>query len=86
MIAAFFLGLALQISVTEIPYFNVVFETVHLSIAEWLNLIFLSSMPLLAHEVFLLDPTSWIHRKGGESKKFQKGKKNQQKTAEPGQI
>ena len=86
MIAAFFLGLALQISVTEIPYFNVVFETVHLSVAEWLNLIFLSSMPLLAHEVFLLDPTSWIHPRDGESKKFQKGKENQQKTTEPGQI
>ncbi|HIU77073.1 MAG TPA: cation-translocating P-type ATPase [Candidatus Pelethocola excrementipullorum] len=79
MIAAFFIGLGLQISVTEIPYFNVIFETVHLSVGEWLNLIFLSSMPLFAHEMFLLDPTSWLQ-------KLHKGKDNEKKTTEPGEI
>lgn len=79
MIVAFFLGLALQVSVTEIPYFINAFETVHLSIGEWANLIFLSAMPLFAHEMFLLDPGSWLQ-------KLHKSKDDQQKTAEPGQI
>lgn len=79
MLAAFFIGLGLQISVTEIPYFNAVFETVRLSLGEWLNLIFLSSMPLFAHEMFLLDPASWL-------KKLHKSKDNQKNAAEPGKI
>lgn len=79
MLAAFFIGLGLQISVTEIPYFNAVFETVRLSFSEWINLIFLSSMPLFAHEMFLLDPASWL-------KKLHKSKNNQKNAAEPGKI
>lgn len=88
MVTSFFSGLALQVGVTEIPYFNAVFETVHLTLPEWLNLIFLSSMPLLAHETFLLDPASWIRRKrdGASSDKLHKRENNQQQTAEPGEI
>lgn len=79
MIAAFFIGLGLQVAVTEIPYFNAAFETVHLSVSEWVNLIFLSSMPLLAHEMFLLDPSSWL-------KKLHKGKDDKQNATKPGKI
>lgn len=57
MIAAFFIGILLQISVTEIPYLINLFGTVKLSLGEWGRLIILSAMPLLAHEVMCLGVT-----------------------------
>lgn len=63
MVAAFVLGLLLQVSVTEIPYLVGMFETVKLSLSEWARLVGLAAMPLLAHEVLLLDifrPFVWI--------------------------
>ncbi len=53
MIGAFILGLILQISVTEIPVLTEVFETVQLSITEWIDLILLSMVPLLSHEIIV---------------------------------
>jgi Ca2+-transporting ATPase len=79
MIAAFTVGIGLQVLVTEIPYFNAAFETVHLSFSEWMGLIFMSSMPLIAHEIMLLNPAFRL-------KKFHKSKENKKKTAEPGKI
>lgn len=54
MLAALFIGLALQFAVTEIPFLIRAFGTVGLLPAEWLFLIFLAALPLLAHELFVL--------------------------------
>ncbi len=54
MIGAFVLGLLLQISVTEIHVLTEVFETVQLSLTEWFNLILLSMIPLVSHEIIVL--------------------------------
>lgn len=54
MILSWIIGFFLQFIVTEIPYFISVFGTVRLSIREWSQLIFLASMPLIAHELFYL--------------------------------
>lgn len=51
MIAAFAIGIGLQLLVTEVPYFVAVFGTCALSGAEWLKLLVLAAMPLLAHEI-----------------------------------
>ena len=56
MAAAFFIGLSLQVLVTEIPYFVTAFGTCRLSLSEWARLILLAAMPLLAHELLLLLP------------------------------
>ncbi len=54
MIIAFIIGLALQVAVTEIPILIEVFETVQLSLREWIDLLLLSMVPLLSHEIFVL--------------------------------
>ncbi len=54
MILAFFLGLTLQISVTEIPFLTAMFGTVALSLKEWLSLIVLATTPIWAHELLVL--------------------------------
>ena len=54
MLGAFAFGIFLQLLVTEIPYFVSVFGTAQLSLKEWEMLIFLSAMPLLAHEILAL--------------------------------
>lgn len=54
MIVAFVLGIALQVMVTEIPYFVQAFQTVQLSLNTWLKLLALSSVPLVVHELRLL--------------------------------
>lgn len=54
MILAVVVGFLLQIVVTEIPYFMQLFGTCQLSVLDWVRLLVLASMPLLAHEVFVL--------------------------------
>lgn len=54
MIGAFVIGLLLQISVTEIPFLINVFNTSKLSLGEWSQLILLSMIPLLFHEIIVL--------------------------------
>jgi Ca2+-transporting ATPase len=54
MIGAFTGGLLLQILVTEIPFLTEVFETSQLSLREWINLILLSMVPLLSHEIIVM--------------------------------
>ncbi|WMJ75810.1 MULTISPECIES: cation-translocating P-type ATPase [unclassified Sedimentibacter] len=51
MIGAFIIGLLLQVAVTEIPILVEAFETSKLSFKEWGNLILLSMVPLLSHEI-----------------------------------
>jgi len=57
MIVAFFAGIGLQVLVTEIDVLNVLFETTHLSLKEWLLLVALSTGPLWAHELLVLGKT-----------------------------
>lgn len=54
MIGAFAVGLLLQVIVTELPLLTDVFETVKLSLREWINLILISMIPLLSHEIIVL--------------------------------
>ncbi len=54
MIGAFAAGLILQILVTEIPLLTEVFGTSQLSLTEWTNLILLSMVPLLSHEIIVI--------------------------------
>lgn len=56
MIAAFVIGIGLQLMVTEIPYFIGMFGTCPLSLQEWLRLLVLAAMPLLAHEILVFLP------------------------------
>ena len=53
MLAAFVIGIALQVAVTEVPYLVDVFETVQLSPKEWIYLFGLSSAPLIGHELMV---------------------------------
>ena len=55
MLLAVVLGFLLQLLVTEVPYFVGVFGTCSLALPEWLMLLLLSAMPLLAHEIL-----AWI--------------------------
>ena len=52
MIVAFAIGFALQIAVTEIPGLNILFDTVQLSLNEWLWLTAVCSIPLWVHEIY----------------------------------
>lgn len=54
MIVAFIVGLALQIAVTEVPLLTEMFETAQLSLREWADLLLLSMIPLVSHEILVL--------------------------------
>lgn len=54
MVLAFFVGIGLQVTVTEIPYFVTLFGTCQLTLIEWVKLLVLASTPLLAHELLIL--------------------------------
>lgn len=54
MIFSFLFGIFLQIIVTEIPALVRIFGTVQLSIREWIVLVLLSAVPMLAHELLIL--------------------------------
>ena len=53
MAAAFMVGFALQLLVTEVPWLVKAFGTVQLSGGEWCVLLILSAFPVLAHEVLV---------------------------------
>lgn len=54
MILAFTVGIGLQLMVTEVPYFIELFGTCRLTVFDWVRLLVLASMPLLAHEILVL--------------------------------
>lgn len=54
MIAACVLGFLLQFSVTEIPFLIGAFGTAPLSGREWMRLMILAAMPMVAHEIIAL--------------------------------
>lgn len=51
MFMAFFIGLFLQIAVTEITFLNNFFQTSRLEVWEWVWLLLMSSLPLWIHEL-----------------------------------
>ncbi|MEM1485799.1 cation-translocating P-type ATPase [Oscillospiraceae bacterium PP1C4] len=61
MIIAFWVGLALQIAVTEVPVLTRVFSTVALSLLEWVDLVLIAMIPLVFHEIFVF--FKWISKK-----------------------
>ena len=69
MIGAFFIGIVLQAAVTEISCLVRAFGTVRLSFEEWVFLICLSALPLLAHEIIVL----FVKKPDSVSKKLGKG-------------
>lgn len=54
MIVAVAAGFLLQIAVTEIPFFEVIFNAAELSIKEWLMLTALSTAPIWLHEIIVI--------------------------------
>lgn len=54
MVLAFVLGLILQILVTEIPFLTELMGTTALSFLEWMGILFVSIIPLIFHELFVL--------------------------------
>ncbi|MDD3536665.1 MAG: cation-translocating P-type ATPase [Eubacteriales bacterium] len=54
IIFAFFFGLMLQVAVTEVVFFERMFETVELSLQEWGMLLILATVPLWFHELRVL--------------------------------
>lgn len=54
MLAAFGIGILLQVAVTEIPFLVRAFGTAALSLHEWGFLLLLAAIPLAAHEVLAL--------------------------------
>ena len=53
MIVAFVVAFSLQIAVTEIPFLIEVFDTISLTLKEWLALAAISTTPLWCHELFV---------------------------------
>ena len=54
MLIAFFLGLALQVLVTEVQFLVEAFGTAKLSFSQWRLLLGISAVPLVTHELLLL--------------------------------
>lgn len=61
MILAFCVGLSLQVAVTEIPFLSNIFSTAELSLSQWGQLLLLSMIPVVVHEVVVF--LRWIARK-----------------------
>lgn len=54
MLLAAAVGILLQVLATEIPYFVSLFQTSRLTLAEWGRLFLLAAVPLMVHEIFVL--------------------------------
>ena len=54
MLFAVAVGILLQVLVTEIPYFVILFKTTRLAVLEWGRLFVLAAVPLMVHEIFVL--------------------------------
>lgn len=76
MLLAFSVGIGLQVMVTEIPYFIQLFGTCRLTILDWVKLLVLSAVPLLAHEILVL--LAWISNRQKPEKAPQRGEKYQE--------
>jgi len=77
MLFAGAIGIFLQVLVTEIPYFVQIFGTSRLTFAEWGRLFILSCMPLVIHEVLILQDYL-ENRIAANSKKSEKCEQKEQ--------
>lgn len=68
MILAFCVGIGLQVLVTEVPYFIELFGTCPLTLFDWVRLLVLAVMPLLAHELLILFSYMGENKKKNETK------------------
>ncbi|MDR2157366.1 MAG: cation transporting ATPase C-terminal domain-containing protein, partial [Clostridiales Family XIII bacterium] len=68
-IAAFLLGFALQVAVTELPFMNEAFATAPLSLKEWAGITALCTVPLWFHELLRLVRASSRKRRAAVSGK-----------------
>jgi len=53
LLIAFVFALSMQILVTEVPFFEVIFDTTQLEPMEWLMLLGIASTPLIVHEIMV---------------------------------
>lgn len=60
MLVAFFLGIFLQVIVTEIPYLTMCFGTAKLSLGEWASLLLIAAIPIFIHDGLLVFPFRWL--------------------------
>jgi Ca2+-transporting ATPase len=64
MILAFWLGLALQLCIVQIPAVGAAFGTVPLDLEQWMFALGFSLLTLVMHEIIVLVRTLWLRRKG----------------------
>ncbi len=86
MLLAWGAGIALQVLVTEVPYFVSLFGTSRLSLSEWLSLVVLSAMPLVVHELLVLSDALQKKAQAGDLKKAAEGKEHEDSAPQPGEA
>ena len=86
MIFACGAGIALQLLVTEIPYFVRLFGTSRLSLGEWGILFLLSCVPLVVHELLVI--SDFLTEKAGnmELQKAEKSQQHEDGSAQPSEA
>lgn len=86
MLLAFGAGIALQMLVTEIPYFVTLFGTSRLSLSEWGMLGALSLTPLAVHEILILSQYLSKEQAAGVLQQAAKGKEHEDGSPQPGEV
>lgn len=86
MLAAWFIGIFLQVLVTEVPYFVSLFGTSRLSLSEWAVLGCLSAVPLAVHELLVLSDVLFRKADGKNLAEFQEGNGHENGSPQPGEA
>ncbi|MBQ8596320.1 MAG: cation-translocating P-type ATPase [Lachnospiraceae bacterium] len=87
MLAAWGIGLFLQVLVTEVPYFVELFGTSRLTLAEWGILAALSTLPIIVHELLVLSQKLFEIGEGkGPLKEVSEGQQHQNDCTQPGEV
>ena len=87
MLAAWGIGLSLQVLVTEVPYFVELFGTSRLTLEEWGILGALSTLPLIVHELLILSQMLFESgRKDTESDEAEKSQQHKNNSPQPGEV
>lgn len=86
MLLALGAGVALQMLVTEIPYFVTLFGTSRLSLPEWGMLGMLSLTPLVVHELLILSQRFSGELAVGALQQTAKSKEHENGSAQPGEV
>lgn len=86
MILACVAGMALQLLVTEVPYFVSLFGTSRLTLKEWGVLVVLSFVPMLVHEILVLSELLSKQAEVRNLEETEKGKNHENGSAQPGEA